>query len=50
MTMAKCEHHFCRCMRAEELAGMGRTLDALRVHRERVTCRLIPKEAGPDER
>jgi hypothetical protein len=34
-----CTHHFCRCMRANELAYMGMLLQAIQVHRQRVWCR-----------
>lgn len=37
--MTMCEHHECRCARAAELAAMGLTLEAVRVHGEQVTCR-----------
>lgn len=47
--MMLCEHYYCRCMRAEELAqiadrtGSARYLiDAIGVHSQRVTCRLEP--------
>lgn len=39
---AKCIHPDCRCIRAGELAAMGRTVDATRVHYERVPCRRLP--------
>ncbi len=42
-----CEHHFCRCMRANELAEMGRLIEAIEVHNQRVTCRKV-KDASPD--
>lgn len=42
-----CEHHFCRSMRANELAEMGRLIEAIEVHNQRVTCRKI-KDASPD--
>jgi hypothetical protein len=41
-----CEHHYCRCLRAQELlfiydrTGQGRYLqDAIGVHSQRVECR-----------
>lgn len=36
------DHHVCRCVRADELARMGRTAEALGVHTARapVVCRL----------
>jgi hypothetical protein len=40
-----CEHYACRCTRAAELAAMGKTLEAIAVHSEQVTCRnpgMIP--------
>jgi hypothetical protein len=47
--MPECEHHFCRCLRAEELARMSdrfRRLDllvaAVEVHTQKVHCRLVP--------
>jgi hypothetical protein len=45
--LTTCEHHVCRCVRAEELARMydrtgdGRLLrEAIDVHERRVSCRL----------
>jgi len=35
-----CEHHYCRCIRANELAEMGCLVEALNVHWEKVRCRL----------
>ena len=40
-----CEHYDCRCARAAELAVMGQTAEAVRVHGEQVRCR----RAGPDK-
>lgn len=37
-----CEHHACRCARANELASMGLVPDAIRAHEERVRCRQRP--------
>lgn len=36
-----CEHHFCRCMRAEELCQMGLLEAALQAHQQKVRCRLV---------
>ena len=35
-----CEHHFCRCMMAEELCQMGKVELALQAHHRKVHCRL----------
>lgn len=43
--MTKCEHHECRCARAEELCAMGMTAEAIEVHEQRVTCRRTQKPA-----
>jgi hypothetical protein len=56
-----CEHHYCRCVRAEELArltdrtGDGRYLvEATQVHNLQVRCRLPPEHLtyieSPDRR
>lgn len=37
----KCQHHYCRCMRAAELAAMGMTIEAIEVHNQDVECRVI---------
>ena len=34
-----CVHHYCRCVRARELAAMGMIEEAIRVHDQRVRCR-----------
>ena len=34
-----CNHHYCRCMRAAELAAMGLILEAIQVHYGPVACR-----------
>ncbi len=34
-----CEHHDCRCARAEELCQMGLIFEAIAVHDQRVQCR-----------
>ena len=41
-----CEHHFCRCMRCEEIsqmadAGLCSHLEALEAHYRKVRCRLV---------
>ena len=38
--MAKCGHHYCRCIRAAELSSMGRTDLAIEIHQAKatVTC------------
>ena len=50
--MTRCTHHYCRCVRAHELAqqaeATGRTdylRQAIAVHHQEVTCRL----EGPQE-
>jgi hypothetical protein len=35
----RCTHYDCRCARARELAEMGRTAEAVEVHRQEVRCR-----------
>lgn len=49
MNPVTCEHHFCRCMRAAELAAMDRLQDAIAVHEQTVTCRLT-EEGKSNER
>ena len=46
---SRCKHFYCRCMRANELARMGRAEAALEVHYDTVVCRL-PKEDRKWER
>lgn len=38
-----CKHYTCRCARANELAQQGRTLEAVKIHRddEPVRCRKV---------
>jgi hypothetical protein len=46
----RCEHHTCRCARANELAAMGMTLEAVAVHSESVTCRVPGQHPAPATR
>jgi hypothetical protein len=39
----KCDHYFCRCMMAEELASMDMLEAAIEVHYKEVPCRLEKK-------
>ena len=36
-----CEHHYCRCMRAAELAAQDLLPEAIDVHYQNVRCRLL---------
>lgn len=52
--MNLCEHHYCRCMRAAELAAMSdRTrrgslmVEAVHVHSQQVQCRMPPEPKRP---
>lgn len=41
-----CRHYACQCARREELAQMGRTVEALEIDRDtRVRCRMT-SQAG----
>jgi hypothetical protein len=43
----QCEHHDCRCARANELASMGYTPAAIVVHQQKVTCRRTEQGERP---
>jgi hypothetical protein len=45
-----CEHHYCRCMRANELAEMGLLVASIAVHWELVPCRQKGPHAVLDAR
>jgi len=40
LTPARCTHHYCQCIRADELAAMDRLDDAIQAHNTTVRCRL----------
>ncbi len=40
----RCEHYYCRCMLAAELASMDMLEAAIQVHFERVRCRIKGEE------
>ena len=44
----KCTHHYCRCIRAAELASMAEhrnddrlLIDAIAAHQQEVECRMV---------
>lgn len=42
-----CRHHYCLCMRAAELAAMGRLPDAVKVHTDGLPVRCRMEEKRP---
>lgn len=50
----KCTHHYCRCMRSNELSLMGLHWEAIQVHNSEVTCRkeetepAVPRQSEGD--
>lgn len=42
--MVRCKHHYCRCMRANELAQMDMLQEAMQVHNQEVRCRKIEEQ------
>jgi len=40
----RCEHYYCRCMMAAELAAMDMLEAAIEVHFKKVPCRIAKSE------